>query len=303
MLYNVLASILRALGDSRSPLIFLIVSSILNIVLDVILIAVIPLGVAGAAIATVISQLISGVACYIYMIKRYPSLRLHREDLHFHSSTVKRLLSIGLPMGFQFSITAIGAIILQRAVNSLETDVVAATSVAGKVQNLIFAPMDSLGVAAANFAGQNYGAGQIKRIKQGVKHIFMMLLVFCAIGFVLNWKAGRYMALLFVDVSETSVIALVQTYLFRVSLFYPAAAIIYDFRNTLQGIGFSRSALFASLAELITRAVMGVYLVPLYAYDAVCLAHPLAWAAAALVLVPLYFFAMKKMRQDIVNAV
>lgn len=163
MLYNMLAGILRSLGDSRTPLIYLIVSSLLNIVLDYLLVKTVGMGVKGASIATVIAQMVSGVACLGTIARRFPILHLTREDMRLSIATVRRLLGVGIPMGLQFSITAIGSIILQRSVNNLGTEIIASVSAAGKVQNLIVAPMDAFGVATATFAGQNYGAGKIDR--------------------------------------------------------------------------------------------------------------------------------------------
>lgn len=295
MLYNLLAGILRAMGDSRSPLLFLILSSLLNVGLDVLFVQNLRLGISGAAIATVVSQLLSGIACLLYMLAKYPMLRLTGSDLRIDPPTIRRLLGIGLPMGLQFSITAIGSIILQASINGLGTKVVAAIAAAGKIQNLVSAPMDSLGVTSANFAGQNFGAGNIRRIRKGVFLIYMLLLVCSALGFLLNWKASGRIALLFVDASETTIIQLIRTYLFRLSLFYPFVSIIYALRNALQGVGFSKSSMVASSAELLARGAMGMLLVPVFGFDAACFAHPLAWIFADLILIPVYFHSFKKL--------
>ncbi len=298
MLYNMLAGILRSLGDSRTPLYFLVVSCLLNVALDVLFVKTMAMGTMGAAVATVISQLVSGVACLIFIAKKYPILHLTKQDMMVHWPTIRRLLGIGLPMGLQFSITAIGSIILQRTVNGLDVDVVAAVSAAGKVQNLVMSPMDAFGVSMATFAGQNYGAGNVKRIRKGVRQVYLMLLVCAVAGFVINWFGADKIALLFIDASEVRVIEYVQQFMICNSTFYFALAAIYVLRNTLQGVGFSKVAMLAGLFELVARAVMGLWVVPAFGFDAVCFAHPSAWIMADVILLPLYFIYMKRLEME-----
>lgn len=295
IMYNMLAGILRSLGDSRTPLYFLIVASLLNVVLDIVLVKDVGIGVKGAAIATVISQLVSGLLCLVYINKKFPILHLTKDDLKPDGATVRRLLGIGLPMGLQFSITAIGSIILQRSVNGLDVDVVASVSAADKVQNLVLSPMDAFGVATATFAGQNYGAARIDRVRKGVIQIYLMLLCYSVIGFLLDFFASEKIALLFLDASETNVIAHMHRFLICNGIFYPVLSVIYVLRNTLQGVGFSKAAMLAGLFELVARSVMGLFVVPAFGFTAVCFASPSAWIMADIILIFLYIVLFKRL--------
>ena len=295
MLYNLLAGILRSLGDSTTPLIFLILSSLLNIGLDVLLVWTLNVGVKGAAIATVISQLISGLGCLVFMIRKFPMLRLTRKDLRPDLPTIRRLSGIGFPMGLQFSITAIGSIILQKSVNALGTTIIASVSAAAKVQNLVVSPMDAFGVSMATFAGQNYGAGKIDRVRRGVRQVFWMLTAYSLLALGIVYFSGSTIALLFVDVSETEILACTQHFLIMNGLFYIPLGVIYVLRNTLQGVGFSKIAMLSGLFELVARSVMGLFVVPKFGFNAVCLAHPTAWIMADLILIVLYSILMKRL--------
>lgn len=295
MLYNLLAGILRSLGDSTTPLIFLILSSLLNIGLDVLLVWTLNVGVKGAAIATVIAQLISGLGCLVFMIRKFPMLRLTRKDLHPDLPTIRRLSGIGFPMGLQFSITAIGSIILQKSVNALGTTIIASVSAAAKVQNLVVSPMDAFGVSMATFAGQNYGAGRIDRVRRGVRQVFWMLTAYSLLALGIVYFSGSTIALLFVDASETEILACTQHFLIMNGLFYIPLGVIYVLRNTLQGVGFSKIAMLSGLFELVARSVMGLFVVPKFGFNAVCLAHPTAWIMADLILIVLYSILMKRL--------
>ena len=295
MLYNLLAGILRALGDSTTPLIFLILSSLLNIGLDVLLVWTLNVGVKGAAIATVIAQLISGLCCLVFMIRKFPMLRLTRKDLRPDLPTIRRLSGIGFPMGLQFSITAIGSIILQKSVNALGTTIIASVSAAAKVQNFVVSPMDAFGVSMATFAGQNYGAGKIDRVRRGVRQVFLMLTAYSLLALGIVYFFGSTIALLFVDASETEILACTQHFLIMNGLFYIPLGVIYALRNTLQGVGFSKIAMLSGLFELVARSVMGLFVVPKFGFSAVCLAHPSAWIMADLILIVLYSILMKRL--------
>ncbi len=296
MMYNLLASIIRALGDSKTPLYFLIICSILNIGLDIFCIKSLNMGVKGAAIATGVAQLISGAACLVYMVKKFPMLRLSRADMKLHLPTVKRLIGIGLPMGLQFSITAIGSIILQKAVNNLGTDIIAGVSAASKVQTLVMSPMDACGVSMATFSGQNYGARRLDRVRRATKEVTLMLWAYSAIAFCIFFFGAKYIVLMFVDPSETKIIDLVHQFVTINGVFYPVLSLIYVYRNTLQGVGFSKAAMLAGLFELIARTVMGMFVVPKLGYTAVCFAHPAAWIMADSILIPLYLHLLSEKR-------
>lgn len=297
MMYNLLASIIRSLGDSKTPLYFLIVCSVLNIGLDIFCIRNLNMGVKGAAIATGVAQLISGVACLIYMVKKFPMLRLTRADMKLHLPTVKRLIGIGLPMGLQFSITAIGSIILQKSVNNLGTQIIASVSAASKVQTLVMSPMDAFGVSMATFTGQNYGARRLDRVRRATKEVTLMLWAYSVIAFCVFFFGSKFIVLMFVDPTETQIIRLVHQFVTINGAFYPVLSLIYVYRNTLQGVGYSKAAMLAGLFELIARTLMGLFIVPKLGYTAVCFAHPFAWFMADLILIPLYIALLSDKKQ------
>ena len=297
MMYNLLASIIRSLGDSKTPLYFLIVCSVLNIGLDIFCIRNLNMGVKGAAIATGVAQLISGVACLIYMVKKFPMLRLTRADMKLHLPTVKRLIGIGLPMGLQFSITAIGSIILQKSVNNLGTQIIASVSAASKVQTLVMSPMDAFGVSMAPFTGQNYGARRLDRVRRATKEVTLMLWAYSVIAFCVFFFGSKFIVLMFVDPTETQIIQLVHQFVTINGAFYPVLSLIYVYRNTLQGVGYSKAAMLAGLFELIARTLMGLFIVPKLVYTAVCFAHPFAWFMADLILIPLYIALLSDKKQ------
>lgn len=295
MLYNMLASILRALGDSRTPLYYLILSCLINIALDILFIAVFHLGVAGAAYATLAAQLVSGVLCLRTIRRRFPQMMPKREDMRFDPEYARRLFVSGVPMGLQFSITAVGSVVLQGAVNGLGVDAVAAMGAGGRVSGFVTCPLDSLGIAAATFTGQNIGAKNLARVRQGVRQMMVMGLCYCAFAFLLCLFGGRFLTSLFVSAKETNVLDLTQQYLTTYSMFYPALLIIYVFRNTIQGLGYSKEAMLAGLFELFGRCGVAFGLIGTYGFAAAAFASPVAWIAADLLLLTLYYNKMSRL--------
>lgn len=295
-LYNLLSGIIRSLGDSKSPLFFLIFSSILNIILDIVMILVFSMGVAGAAWATVISQAVSGIACLIYMIKRFDILKITGDEWRADSGYIAVLCNMGIPMGLQYSITAIGSVILQTAVNTLGSLAVAAVSTGSKISLFFCCGFDAMGSTMATYSGQNMGAGKLNRVSDGMKSICLMGLVYSVVACVILVLFGETIALLFVDASETEVLRDVGRFLVANSVFYFPLALVNIVRFTIQGLGFSRFAILAGVCEMVARAVVGLGLVPVFGYDAACLANPAAWIMADLFLVPAYLHVMKKLR-------
>ena len=236
--YNSLAAFLRALGDSKSPLYFLIISAAINVVLDIAFIVVFGMGVEGCAYATVIAQGISALLCFVYILKRFPILHLKREDFRVSFESFGRLLALGIPMGLQFSITAIGTIIVQGAVNIYGEIYMAGFSAAGKLQNLIATVFTAFGATIATYVGQNRGAGKMDRVKQGVRCTQIMILIWSVVLMVLMYFGGRYMTWLFISPSETEVVNAAVTYFHTVFWCYPFLGSIFLYRNTLQGMGY-----------------------------------------------------------------
>ena len=299
MLYNMSGSVLRALGDSRTPLLFLIFAALLNVFLDILFIARFGMGVEGAAYATVIAQLLSGLACLEYIRRRVQILHLSASDLRPDFPRIRRLFKISLPMGLQMSITAIGTIILQGAVNSLGAATVAAVTAASKIGNIISSPFDSLGIATATYSGQNLGAGEMRRIHKGIRWVFFIGIAYSLCAFGIVFFFGSKIACVFMDPGETEILRLVQTYLNIIGASYPMLTVIMVLRNALQGLGFSNSAMLSGLAELVARSLTAFTLVGVLGFYAVCLAHSFAWVAADLILIPLYFIQIRKLDKTV----
>lgn len=294
MYYNVLASILRGMGDSKTPLYFLILASLLNVVLDLVFIIVFHSGVAGAAYATVISQGISALLCYLYMIKKFPMLRLSKEDWKFRAASARMLLGVGMPMALQFSITAVGVMILQAAINRFGSSVVAAYTAASKVEQLATQPMQTLGTTLAMYCGQNLGAGNYKRIREGVRKGIFMSFGATLIAMVINMGFGRIIVGWFINNPSAEVMGYAMQYLDTVAFFYVALAILFAFRNVLQGMGSSFVPMLCGGAEMVTRTLVAFTLTGAFGYQAVCMASPMAWLAAAVPLTITYLLQIRR---------
>ena len=298
MLYNLLSGILRSLGDSRTPLMFLIFSSLLNVALDLLCVVALKMGVAGAGWATLISQLISGLLCLVYMSKKFPILHLKRENLRLRPFCACRLLVMGLPMGMQYSITAIGSILLQTAVNGLGPVAMAAVAASSKVTNLFATPYDAMGTMAATYAGQNLGAGKLDRVKEGVRDCGILGLIYFVIAMASMYFGGAQMASLFLDsgdsASASEILPLARQMLVTNAAFYIPLLGVNLYRFTIQGLGYSNLAVIAGVFEMIARGAVAIGLVPLLGFTAVCYASPAAWVLADLFLVPAYHFCLNR---------
>ena len=295
--YNALAAFLRALGDSRSPLYFLIISAAINVVLDIVFIVYGGMGVDGCAYATVIAQAISALLCFIYIVKRYPILHLKREDFRISFRSWGRLLALGIPMALQFSITAIGTIIVQGAVNVYGEIYMAGFSAAGKLQNIIATVFSAFGATIATYVGQNRGAGKMDRVRQGVRTTQMMIIVYSVFAMAVVLLLGRYMMWIFVSPSETEVIDVAVLYFRTVFWCYPFLGSIFLYRNTLQGLGYGLVPMLGGVFELIARAGIVLLVAGRTSFVGVCLSDPAAWLSALIPLVPYYIYIMKKWKK------
>lgn len=295
--YNLLSSIIRALGDSKTPFWFLLLSTILNIILDFFCILVLQWGVMGAAIATVISQGISAALCYIYMYRHFHILRSTPDERKFQPQLAKTLLYIGVPMGLQFSITAIGSIMLQSANNALGTACVAAFTSAMRIKMFFLCPFESLGIAMATYTGQNYGAGKPERIWQGIKASTWMMLIYAAFTFIVLMIGSRFLALLFVDPSEVEILNDTELFLHIAASFFPILGLLCILRYTIQGAGYTNLAMLSGVSEMIARTLVSIYAVPVYGYIAVCFGDPTAWIAADIFLVPAFIYVYKRLKR------
>ena len=295
--YNSLAAVLRALGDSKSPLYFLIISAVINIFLDIIFITWFHMGVIGCGYATVIAQGISALLCLVYIIKKFPILHLKKRDFRISLNSIKNLLALGTPMGLQFSITGIGTIIVQGAVNIYGAVYIAGFSAGAKIQNLIACIFLAFGATIATYVGQNWGAGRIDRVKKGVWYTQVMILISSAILMILIFFFGKYMVLLFVSPSEKGVIDAAVVYFLAVFWCYPFLGSIFVYRNALQGMGYGLVPMLGGVFELAARALVVAAVVGKTSFFGVCLSDPAAWLAALIPLVPYSFYKIKKVEK------
>lgn len=295
-LYNLLAGIIRSLGDSKTPVYFLLLSSVLNIALDFFTILGLKMGVGGPALATVVSQGISAVLCLVYMIKKFPILKMDEEEKKIDKSMLKVLCAMGVPMGLQYSITAIGSVVLQTAVNSLGSMAVAAVSTGSKISMFFCTPFDALGGTMATYAGQNVGAKKLDRVKKGMWTANFIGFAYSAAAFIVLFFGGKYLALLFMDAGETELISQISMFLIGNSMFYVLLTMVNVVRFSIQGMGFSSFAILAGVCEMAARAFVGSFLVPVFGYLPACFASPLAWLCADLFLIPAFYHCLKKLK-------
>lgn len=293
MLYNLLASILRALGNSRVPLYFLILAALLNIVLDLVFIIVFHMGAAGAAVATVISQGVSGVLCLFYIVKKVPLLRLTREDWHLSGTLLGTQIRIGIPMALQYSITAVGTMMVQSALNILGSTLVAAYTAAGKIEQIVTQAYVAMGTTMATYGAQNMGAGDVARIRQGFKASTIIGIIYAVASAALVVTVGKYMTYLFVSEDVPLIMDSVNTYLICVGIFFIPLAVVNIYRNGIQGLGYGLLPMMAGVAELVGRGVVAVIAAGQKSYLGVCLASPAAWVLASLLLIGMYYYVVK----------
>ena len=299
-LYNLLAGILRSLGDSRTPVYFLALSSFLNIFLDFAFILWFDAGVAGAATATVVSQSISGLACLAYMIKKYPILRMSREERRLDGRSCRVLCAMGIPMGLQYSITAVGSIILQSSVNALGSVYVAAVAAGAKLYQLLACPFDAMGATMATYCGQNVGACRLERLGRGIRDCSLLGLVYSVLAFCAMLQFSAPCAMLFLNPNEPQLPLLVELtghYVVMSTAFFFPLALVNIVRFSIQGMGYSVFAILAGVLEMLARTGVGMGLVPVFGFSAVCVASPAAWIAADLFLIPACIACIRRLRR------
>ncbi|CBL91723.1 MATE family efflux transporter [Leuconostoc gasicomitatum] len=296
--YNVTANSLRAIGDSRSPLVYLIVGMIINIILELWFIIGLNYGVAGAALATVIAQLVSTILSFWHIYRFSPLLQVHRSDFKWDPVDIRIHLRAGLPMGFQSSIIAIGALVLQGALNTLGTDAVAATTAAQRIDQVATLPLMSFGITMATFAAQNYGAKQYERILIGVKQALFMSMGFGLFMGILEISFGDFAVMLFVGADQQRVLELAQQYFWANGAFYYILSALFIIRYVLQGLNDSKTPTFAGIAELMMRTVAAITLVGPFGFFGASLANVLAWIGSLIVMIPAYRKITKKLREQ-----
>ncbi len=278
LFYNTFAATLRAIGDTVTPLIILAISVVLNIAGDLFFILVLKAGVRGAAIATVLSQVLAAVTCFLYMLRKYEILRLHKEDFEeFEPVMIKNMLSSGLSMGFMSSLINIGSLTLQTAINKLGQDIIVAHTAARKISEIFMIMFVVFGTTMATYCGQNLGAGKIDRIKKGIKLAILYTCIWCTMTVVVTYTIGEWLVYLVTGSKNEVVVLNATNYLKFDTLFYYVTAVICVLRNAMQGLGERITPLISSSLEMIGKVVIAVTLVPWLGYTGVIVAEPIVW--------------------------
>lgn len=299
ILYNLTSSIMRAVGDSRTPFLFLAFSTIANIFLDIFCITVLKWGVAGAAIATITSQFMSGMLCLLYMMKKYSILHFESKECVVQKSYMKMLILMGFPMGLQFSITAIGSMVMQAANNNLGSIYVSAYTAASRLKMFAMCPFDAVAAAVSTFCSQNYGAKKIDRIKKGLWQGTMTGIFYGLVSGVLLIIFGREMSMIFVSGKEVAVLKASRDLLYYSGFFYWILGILIIVRLCTQGLGYSGRSVLSGVVEMIARTVVSIVFVPMAGFTAICFADQAAWVAATLYIVPTCLYCVKKVEKEL----
>lgn len=292
--YNLFSNILRALGDSKTPLYFLVISSLLNIFLDILFIVPFKMGVAGAAWATVLSQLISAVLCALYAVKHFSVTRLKKEDWKSDAETHTKHLKIAFPMGFQMSVMCIGQLAMQSAVNKIGTNAIAGYTAASKIDQMSVLVNNAFGITISNYVAQNYGAGLIGRIKKGVRsclmighagNLFMGILILATQSFVIP---------IFMNEPNEEIFLYAKDYLWVIVPFYLLLGLLAIYRSSIQSMGDSVTPFLACIIELFSRIFCALYLSLYFGYKGICFSTPFAWIGALCILIPVYYRTIRK---------
>lgn len=298
ILYNCTAGILRAVGNSRAPFVFLSISTVLNIFLDLVCIAVLHWGCAGAAAATIASQALSGAFCLVYILRKVPQLHLAAEDRVFDKKTAGHVLAMGIPMGLQYSITAIGSMVMQSANNSLGSIYVSGFTAGTKLKQLFICPYDAMATALATFVGQNYGAMRMDRVKKGMRQVLAIGLVYGLAAGVLMIFFGRSMAGLFLSSENGEALDAAARYLRCMGYLYWVLAPLNICRNVMQALGFSGRAVISGVIEMAARSTFATVFVPVYGYTAICWTDQSAWVTATIYLVLMCAAVVRKRTRE-----
>lgn len=294
MFYNLCSSTLRAVGNGKMPLVFLIISSVTNIILDIVFVYYFSFGVIGAAIATVISQVFSVFISFMYIFKKYSFLKVSKRDFKIDKKIIFELLKQGVPMGLQFSITAFGVMVVQVELNKYGAEYIAGFGVSSKIQGIVMQLFIGLGIAISNFIGQNYGAKKFDRIKRGISYSTVISIIFSIIAIFLIKTFGNIIVESFVPNASYIMKKSASIYFNCVMYFYPCLALLFVYRNALQGFGRSDLSMLGGVFELIARVLVIVLLTSSYGYYGVCFSDSLAWVFALIPLIPLFFVVYNK---------
>lgn len=299
--YNLFAGFIRALGDSRQPFYFLIFSSVINILLDVVFILLLGMGVAGAGLATLLSQLLASILCVWYIARHMQLLIPHGEERCYDNKRISILLNNGMPMGLQFSITAIGSIMLQSSNNALGTIYVASFTAAMRIKYLFTCVFENIGVAMATYCGQNIGARRLDRVRKGEWSAVKIMLVYFVFTALVIFPFADYMMELFVESGEQAVVANAAKMMRISCYFYPALGMLTIFRYSIQGLGYSNLSMLSGVMEMIARCGVSLWLVPVFAFTGVCFGDPVAWIFADMFLFPAFFLLYRHLKKKVLG--
>ncbi len=277
-LYDICAAVLRAIGDTITPLIILAISVALNVAGDIFFVVIVKAGVRGAAVATVLAQLIAFIVCAFYMVKKYDILRLSRTDFKgMESAMVKNMLGGGLSMGFMSSLVNIGSLTLQTAINKLGQDIIVAHTAARKISEIFMVMFTVFGQTMATYCGQNIGAGKVDRVKKGIRLSILYTCIWCTLVIIASYTIGGWLVYLVTGSSNDAVIVNATNYLKFDTIFYYVTAVICIVRNAMQGLGEHITPLISSSLEMIGKIIIAATLVPVMGYTGVIIAEPFVW--------------------------
>ncbi len=297
--YNLLSGQIRALGNSKQPFYFLIFSSVINILLDVLLILILGMGVEGAGIATLLAQALSSLLCWIYIKRRMNILIPKGDERRYDNKRISILLNNGVPMGLQFSITGIGIIMLQSANNALGTVYVASFTAAMRIKYLFTCVLENIGVAMATYCGQNIGALKLDRIKLGLKSAVKIMLIYFVFTVIIIYPFADDMMRIFVNSGEEEVVRNAAMLMRISNWFYPVLGVLTILRYSIQGLGYSNLSMLSGVMEMLARTAVSLWVVPSLAWLGVCYADPMAWVAADLFLIPAMYFLYRHIKKEV----
>lgn len=294
LLYNYLSSVLRSVGDSKTPFLFLAISVVLNIFLDAFCILVLKWGCAGAAIATIASQAVSGILCLFFILRRLDFLWLKKENRHLRSNHIKELVSMGLPMGLQYSITAIGSMVMQAANNGLGSVCVSGFTAGMRIKQFTMCPFDAISTAASVFCSQNYGAAKPERIRKGLWQSILVAVGYGIVAGLILIFAGRTLSMIFVSKDATDVLDASGKYLRCMGFFYWSLGLLNVSRMVTQGLGYPMRAVISGVTEMLARSIVSLCFVGAYGYTAICFADQTAWVSACFYILPTCLYCVHK---------
>lgn len=297
LIYNLFAATLRSIGNSLTPVLFLLLSVAINGVVAYVFVAIFGLGVVGSAFGTIIAQASSALCCYFYINKKYPNIRLSKEDMKIDLRDMKELLLQGAPMGMQFSFTGIGLIVVQKFLNSFGTNYIAGYSVAVRVQNIVAYIFVALGTAISTFISQNIGARKMYRISKAIRYMTITAIISALFSMIVIRLFGSFFVSIFTNEPNAELTEAALIYFNNVTLAYIPLAILILFRNILQGYGFPITAMMAGIVELVSRVVIVILFTSSLGYLAICLADSINWIVTAIFLLVVYYFATRYHKQ------